>query len=114
MTQNFFNSPIIQFSLLPENANADEVKCPIAFFKLKKNPEIDGISSEVLITVKELVPEPLARLFNKIFETGNFPTALNIGVTKPVFKSGPIGNFVNYRFISLISTLAKLLEKILK
>ena len=52
-------------------------------------------------------------LINLCLTHGVFPSALKIAVVKPVFKSGDKKSLTNYRPISILPYLSKLLEKII-
>ena len=58
------------------------------------------------------ITTPLCHLFNLSLQTGYVPDQLKSAKVVPVFKSGDKHNFTNYRPISLLSSFAKLLEKI--
>jgi hypothetical protein len=50
-------------------------------------------------------------LFNLSLQTGNFPDKLKMSRTVPIFKSGDPSLCDNYRPISLLSSISKILEK---
>jgi hypothetical protein len=55
---------------------------------------------------------PLAHVFKLSLETGIFPARLKSSRTVPIFKAGNTELCDNYRPIALLSTLSKVLEKI--
>ena len=56
-------------------------------------------------------PKTLLKLYNKIWVTGNFPTAWRHAIILPVLKQGKDPkNPTSYRPISLTSTLCKICE----
>jgi hypothetical protein len=57
--------------------------------------------------------EILSTIFNKVFETGIYPNCLKLSKVIPVFKSGDKTKLTNYRPISTLSVIDKLLEKLL-
>lgn len=79
-----------------------------------KAPGLDRITSNTLKELKYLISKPLTYIINKIMETGVWPTCFGEGIVKPIFKAGDPLEAVNYRPITLISTLAKVSEKVLK
>lgn len=55
----------------------------------------------------------LTYIFNLCLATGTFPSVFKIAVVHPIFKSGDIGSTNNNRPISVLSSLSKILEKII-
>ena len=81
-------------------------------FKPKTSVGKDNISTKLL---KEIIPhiaECLAHLFNLSFKSGYIPSQFKTAKVIPIFKTGDKHDFNNYRPISLLSSLSKLLEKI--
>ena len=62
--------------------------------------------------LKEEICEPRNKIFNLSFSTGQYPNILKISKTIPIFKKGSRLLVSNYRPISLLSNLNKILEKI--
>ena len=66
--------------------------------------------------MKKLAPSilaPLTLLFNKSFETGIFPEEMKKADIVPLYKSKEEYECTNYRPISLLLTMSKLLEKVM-
>lgn len=91
-----------------------EIKKVIEKLKSKKTPGHDNIRSETLKLISNEIAVPLTYITNKCFDTGCFPKSLKIGIIKPIHKGGDYLRVVNYRPISLISNIAKIIERILK
>jgi ribosomal protein S16 len=62
----------------------------------------------------DLLQEPLAHLYNKCYNQGIFPDQFKIAKIIPIYKKGPKNNPKNYRPISLLPTLSKIFEKVIK
>ena len=62
--------------------------------------------------IAPIIITPLHYLINLSLESGYIPIELKIAKIVPVFKDGDCHSFTNYRPISLISSFAKLLKKI--
>ena len=73
----------------------------------------DGISNKILKGITESIVEPLNIVFNKSVEEGVFPTEIKKADTVPLYKSKDKDDKNNYRPISLLLTVSKLLEKIM-
>jgi potassium voltage-gated channel Eag-related subfamily H protein 8 len=56
---------------------------------------------------------PLTYIFNKVLSTGVFPDWLKYSEIQPVFKKGEKTEITNYRPISLLPSLSKIMEKII-
>ena len=54
-----------------------------------------------------------AVLFNKLFQMGYFPEKWSEGFIIPIFKKGDVSEVSNYRGITLLRTVGKLLTRIL-
>ena len=80
-------------------------------FEPKKSQDIDGISIELLKFISTAISTPLSHIFNLSLSTGIFPSKLKTSRTVPIFKTGCADLCDNYRPISLLSTLSKILEK---
>lgn len=94
--------------------DSTEVSNTIQELKLHKAPGLDSIAVNVLKITSHIISKPISHLINKIFETGYFPKHLKSAVIKPLFKKGNPLDMCNYRPISLISNLSKIVEKIIK
>ena len=101
-------------SIFFEPTNKIEVVEVINTLKPKKAPGIDNIKSETLKKIAEEIAAPFTHLVNKIIETGKFPSVFKTAIIKPLHKNGDCREVTNYRPISLITNLAKVVEKIIK
>jgi Reverse transcriptase (RNA-dependent DNA polymerase) len=77
----------------------------------KSSADINGLSNKILKFVKFEISKPLVHLFNLSLTTGKFPSELKCSKTVPIFKAGDNSMCDNYRPISLLSSLSKVLEK---
>ena len=82
--------------------------------KASKAPGLDKISGKLLIAAAgDSIIEPLMYLFNLVLNTGIFPDDMKLAKVTPIYKSGERTNCGNYKLISIISVVAKILEKII-
>jgi len=72
----------------------------------------DGISSNLLKKIIGSIVTPLVHLFNISISTGTVPSHLKVAKVIPIFKSGDKYSFNNYRPISVLPAISKILEKL--
>ena len=77
----------------------------------KNSSGYDGISNRLLKSIKHAIKIPLTKIFNLSISTGEFPENMKLAEVIPLFKKGAIDIMENYRPISLLITISKLLEK---
>ena len=79
----------------------------------KSSSGCDGISTKLLKVIAPVIIKPLTLLINQVLNTGTFPDKLKIAKVIPIFKKGDPSLFENYRPISLLPAISKVLEKII-
>lgn len=99
------------FVLLPP----DESEVESTLLSLKNDCAVgwDLIPAIFLKIVKDIIIVPLTTLFKACFEQGCFPKAFKRAIITPVYKSGCRDSVENYRPISVLSALSKILERLL-
>ena len=55
---------------------------------------------------------PLSNIFNLSLETGSVPSKLKVSRTVPIFKAGSTDNLSNYRPISCLPVISKIIKKL--
>ena len=80
--------------------------------KGKKSSGIDDIPPAVLKDAADVLAKPLAKIINISLETGVFPSDWKTSKLTPIYKSGARDCIENYRPISIISAISKIIEKI--
>ena len=71
----------------------------------------DNLSCDILKRIIFSIVKPLAHIFNLSLATGNVPQKLKIAKITPIHKKDDLHLFQNYRPISLLPVISKLLEK---
>ena len=62
--------------------------------------------------MKDVISEKLASLFNLSMSNGVFPEKMKLAEVVPLYKSKERYLTCNYRLISLLITISKILEKV--
>ena len=106
---NDFDSSKTKFNL--GNTGQIHVMDIIKSFESKASLDIDGVSLKLIKFVAYEVSRPLSHIFNLSLEKGIFPENLKSSRTVPIFKCGDPKLCDNYRPISLVCTISKILEK---
>ena len=78
----------------------------------KKSPGFDGIPNFLLKKIILAIVDPLVHIFNISLNTGSVPNLMKIAKVVPLFKKGDNQLVSNYRPISLLTSLSKILEKL--
>ena len=72
---------------------------------------IDDVSGRFLKDGSRVLSKPVSELCNLSIKLGNFPDSCKIVKSKPLFKKGSKTNPSNYRPISLLPLISKIIEK---
>ena len=91
-----------------------EVERELRSIKRTKSTGIDNLPPGLLKDAACLISAPLAHLINLSLQTGIFPTDMKIANIVPVHKSGSFSSFDNYRPISVLPVLSKVIEKLVQ
>ena len=79
----------------------------------KRSSGHDGINNIILKEIGEYICIPMTYLFNESMTTGVFPDVMKIAEVVPLYKGKARYEVENYRPISLLLTISKLLEKLM-
>lgn len=77
-------------------------------------PGVDGITVKDLSDIKHIIAPILVLIFNEILHSGMYPKILKTATIIPIHKQGTKEDPNNYRPISLMSTIGKILERIIE
>ena len=98
--------------LLPPTAC--EVAAELKRLKANKSSGDDKIPTKFIIMAADVIAPYLSYFIDYTFSNGTFPKVLKIAKVIPIYKSGQKDNVNNYRPISLLSPLFKVIEKLIK
>ena len=100
-------------SIFMQPTTASEIINIVQNLKNDKAAGCDSISPKVLKAVMNNIVTPLCTLFNKSMESGIFPDSLKVARVTPIFKSGDKLSVNNYRPVSVLPVISKILERII-
>ena len=105
--------PRQQDSMVIQKTTPMELDAIIKKLPNKASHRHDEVSSVMLKALRISIVFPLCHIFNHSIMEGKFPTRMKLAEVIPLYKGKSMDQVVNYRPISLLITLSKLLEKII-
>ena len=105
--------------LLTDETLTDIVTCPnevnreLCALETGKAHGADGVPNKLLKLTAASISSPLSSLYNKSFASGKVPSSWKESNVSPVHKKNSKALVSNYRPISLLSSLAKVQERII-
>jgi hypothetical protein len=91
----------------------NEILTIIKSLKPKKSCSNDNLSAIILKSISECVSEPISIIINKSIESGTVPELMKTAKVIPIHKAKAKDNVSNYRPISILPTISKILEKVI-
>ena len=91
-----------------------ELSVAIRNLKNKYSSDFDGLNNFILKKIQFAIVPTLDYLVNKCFENSVFPNCLKKAVIIPLYNKGDPKVAENYRPISLLPTIGKLIEKLVR
>lgn len=98
----FFKIPLIDIATLTTS---------IKSLDINKATGLDGLSPKMLKLSAEVVAPSLVHLINISILEGKFPDILKVAKLNPIHKNGPKNEPSNYRPISILPIISKIIEK---
>jgi len=99
-------------SIFLEPPTEDEVLKILSSFK-NSSPGYDDINIKVLKAVKDVIISPLTHICKILLDTGIFPDQCKIAKVVPIFKKGEANKVCNYRPVSVLPAISKILERLM-
>ena len=110
--KNYYKKRNLKERLLPSKIKSGKVFKILKFFDESKTPGIHDLSGIFLKDVASLLATPITQLWNLPISSGRFPDACKIAKLKPLFKKSFKMDLKNYRPISLLPFMSKVVERI--
>ena len=100
-------------SLFLTPTDPTEVLSILKELKSKNSAGHDTISTKFIKDIGPSICAPLSIIINRSLETGVMPDTLKIAKVIPIYKAKSHDEFSNYRPISLLPSISKIVEKII-
>ena len=98
-----------------QKVDTDTILEIVQNLKNKSSTGTDGISNVLLKVIAPYIIKPLYKMFNRSLREGSVPNAFKTAKIIPLYKgreSGTQHEYTNYRPISLLQAMSKVLEKL--
>ena len=92
--------------------DSDEICKILKESKPKTSAGHDNISTQFLKTVEQHIAIPISILVNISVQSGIFPDTLKLAKVIPIYKAKAKNDVSNYRPISLLSSISKIIERV--
>lgn len=110
---NRISTPTQISSFVLLETDIDEVQSVLMSLKTNSAPGHDKIPTSFLKLAKFEVVPIITHLANLCFNKGIFPSLLKESLVTPIFKNGDEADVNNYRPISVLPSISKILEKLI-
>ena len=100
-------------SMFLQPTNNSEIEKIIKSLGSNKSSDIYGMSPKLLKILFPAISETLSNIFNESFALGIFPDHMKLTMITPIFKGGSKFDISNYRPVSVLSIISKVLEKLM-
>ena len=108
------NINLVQSSFKFEEVSVQYIQSLLRKLKISKAAGLNDIRARLLKDADHVVALPITRIINLSLAQGKVPIDLKIAKVIPVFKKGKRENMDNYRPISFLPAVSKLLERVVQ
>lgn len=108
----FLGEPLAN-SMVMFPVSVDDIGILMKELSVKKALGSDGIPAKVWKDNIDILAPIITVLVNDMLETSVYPNVLKIAAIKPIFKNGSKTDIENYRGISLLPTINKVIERVI-
>ena len=100
-------------SFVLRDTDYNEIISVCKALRSKSSSGFDSISTKLLQAVIDILAYPLAYICNLSFVHGIYPDLFKIAKVIPIFKGGDKSNLANYRPVSVLPSVSKILERLM-
>ena len=100
-------------SMFLQPTNKSEIDKIIKSLDSNKSSDIYGMSPKLLKILSPAISETLSNIFNESFALGVLPDHMKLAMITPIFKGGSKLDVSNYRPVSVLPIISKVLEKLM-
>ena len=90
----------------------EEIKDIVNNLNTKKSSGYDGITNFLLTNIVNEIISPLTHILSLLLTSGTVPQKMKIAKVVPIFKKGQKDSVNNYRPISLLTSISKVLDRL--
>lgn len=101
----------VNVSIRFKKATIYNVKPIIDRLNIRKAPGLDRIRAIDVKLICNKMTLAISKLINASIERGQYPAELKTGIVRPIHKTGAKKDYDNYRPITILPTLDKIIEK---
>ena len=109
--KNFVNSKGANLQFLLQEMSVEAVEKYLLGLDVKKSAGLDGIQAYFLSASASVIAPSLTGILNKFIRTEKFPSLWKCAKVTPYYKSGSAEIPGNYRPISILPILSKIVER---
>ena len=111
--RDYLKSPNGKSFFIQPTCNEEIIEV-IRDFETSKSSDVYGILPRIIKSASNSICDKLSNIFNSSFESGVFPDLLKFACVTPIFKGGSRLEVSNYRPVSILPILSKIIEKIME
>ena len=98
-------------SIFMPGIEVHELRKIIKNLDARKGPGADAVSARQIKIIDNILEEPLTKLINLTLEREKIPEMLKTAIIKPIHKTGDKKVYRNYRPISILPAMDKIIER---
>lgn len=111
LLQDTFSKNASMLSMRFKKVNDKLVFKIISHLNKKKSPGIDSIRVSDLQCINSEITPIITHLINLCISTSSYPDELKTGIIRPIHKKGPYNDIDNYRPITILPSIDKIVER---